>query len=60
MTTTPDNFDRLLTHLKGNSLAAAFVHAHRVSAAGNRREALKAVLKTRLELLRQTVAGRQD
>jgi hypothetical protein len=58
--TTPDNFERLLTHLKSNSLAATFVHAYRASPAGKQREALKEVLKTRLELMRQTLAGRQD
>jgi hypothetical protein len=57
MNTTPDNFDRLLLHLKDNSLAAALVHAYRDSAPGKPREVLKAVLKTRLELLRKTLAG---
>lgn len=58
--TPPDNFDRLLKHLKAGSLAASFVQAHRAPGAASPRDALRAVLKTRLEQLRRTLAGTKD
>ncbi len=47
-----DNFDRLLKHLKNGSLAARLVHARRAPDAGSPAEAMKAVLRARLQQVR--------
>jgi hypothetical protein len=51
-TKPPDNFDRLLKHLKNGSLAVRLVQAHRASGAASPSESMKAVLRARLEQVR--------
>ncbi len=48
------NVERLLKHLKEDSLAARLVHAH---GAADRKESMTAVLKGRLEQVRKSLDG---
>ncbi len=52
-----DNLDRLLKHLKDGSLAARLVQAHRTPDTDDPAESMKAVLKERLEQVRNDLAG---
>jgi hypothetical protein len=49
------NYDRLLNHLKSNSLAAALVRSYRDHEADGPAEAMKTVLKERLAKVREKI-----
>jgi hypothetical protein len=51
----PDNYDRLLNHLNADSLAARLVQAYRAPEAGGPMEAMKAVLRERIEKEREEI-----
>ena len=50
----PNNIDRLLKHLKDGSLAARLVRAHHSPGTASPRESMAAVLKERLEQVRNS------
>lgn len=52
-----ENIDRLLKHVKEGSLAARLVLAHRASNAGSPAESIKAVMRDRLERVREDLDG---
>lgn len=49
------NVDLLLKHLKNGSLAARLVNAHRAPDAADPAEAMKAVLKKRLDQVKEKI-----
>ena len=55
-----DNVDRLLGHLKDDSLAARLVRAHRAPQAGDPAAPMKAILTERLEQVKETLDGGAD
>ena len=55
-TKSPDNFDRLLTHLKDGSLAARLVQTHRTPDTDNPAESMRDLLKERLKQVRNDLA----
>ena len=55
-----DNVDRLLEHLKNDSLAARLVRAHRAPQAGDPAAPMKALLTERLEQVKETLDGGAD
>ena len=55
-----DNVDRLLEHLKDDSLAARLARAHRAPQAGDPAASMKAILAERLEQVRAKLDGAAD
>ena len=55
-----DNVDRLLKHLKDDSLAARLVRAHRAPQPGDPAASMKAILAERLEQVKETLDGGAD
>ncbi len=55
-----DNVDRLLKHLKDDSLAAQLVRAHRAPQPGDPAASMKAILAERLEQAKETLDGAAD
>ena len=56
---TQDNINRLLRYLKKDSLAAQLVQAYNTPQTGDPAESMKAVLKKRLEQVRENLDGTQ-
>jgi hypothetical protein len=56
---TQDNINRLLRHLKKDSLAAHLVQAHHTPETGDPAESMKAVLRKRLEQVKEDLDGTQ-
>ena len=50
-----NNYDRLLSHIEKDSLAARLVQAHRAPEAGGSAEAMKTVLRERLAKARKKI-----
>jgi hypothetical protein len=50
-----NNYDRLMMHLEDGSLASRLVQAHRDRDIANPAESMKAVLRERLEQVRQSI-----
>jgi hypothetical protein len=59
-TESPDNFDRLLKHLKDDSLAARIVRARRKPDTTDPAGAMKEVLRDRLAQLRKRIENPED
>jgi hypothetical protein len=55
-----DNIQRLLAHLKDDSLAARLVGAYRDAQGHNPGEGLRAILTARLEQVKAELDGRAD
>lgn len=53
----PSNVDRLLKHLKDDSLAALLVRAHSAVESADPTESMKAILTERLERARERIDG---
>lgn len=53
----PSNVDRLLEHLKDESLAARLVRAHGAAEAASPTDSMKAILTERLEQVREEIDG---
>ena len=56
----PDNVDRLVQHLQDGSLAAQLVQAHRATDAAGPADAKKAVLKARLDQVREDLDANEN
>ena len=56
---TQNNINRLLRHLKKDSLAAQLVQAHHTPETGDSAESMKAVLRKRLEQVKKDLDGTQ-
>ena len=52
-----ENFDRLRAHLKVDSLAAVLVHAYRNPGGVTPSDAMKAVVKARIDQAKSDIAG---
>ena len=59
-TNSQENAERLLHHLKDDSLAAQLVHAHRTADGNDPNSAMKTVINERLQQVRAKIDGTTD